>query len=102
VVDTDVLTEELAMMFWYGNGMSTWGYALMTIGMVVFWTLVIVGIVALIRYLGHPSEPPEYRRDDGTTPERLLAERFALGEIDQNEYRARLDVLHDHTAADTM
>ena len=25
------------MMWWYGSGMSGWGYALMTLGMVVFW-----------------------------------------------------------------
>lgn len=90
------------MMFWYGNGMSPWGYALMTISMVVFWTLVIVAVVALIRYLGRPSERPEHRRDNGTTPEQLLAERFARGEIDEDEYRARLDVLHSRAAAGTM
>jgi putative membrane protein len=31
------------MMWWYGSGMSGWGYAVMTLGMVVFWALVIVG-----------------------------------------------------------
>jgi putative membrane protein len=29
----------------------------------------------------------------GSGPEQLLAERFARGEIDESEYRARLDVL---------
>ena len=31
------------------------------------------------------------------TPEELLAERFARGEIDEQEYRLRLDTLHDRS-----
>lgn len=39
---------------WYGPGMGGWGYALMTVSTVLFWGLLILGIVALIRYLrGH-------------------------------------------------
>ena len=41
-------------MFWYGGGMSGWGYALMTISMVLFWALVIFGVVALVRFLLGP------------------------------------------------
>jgi putative membrane protein len=81
------------MMYWYGSGMSGWGYALMTISMVLFWGAVIAGIVALVRYAGRsgqqgaaPSAPPP-------APERLLAERFARGEIDEEEYRRRLAAL---------
>ena len=81
------------MMYWYGNSMSGWGYALMTISMVLFWGLVIAGVVALIRYLGRSGQqggagPAPY------TPEQLLAQRFAQGEIDEDEYRRRLDILH--------
>jgi putative membrane protein len=84
--------EELTMMYWYGSGMSGWGYALMTISMVLFWGAVIFGIVALVRYVGRSgqqtaaSQPPQ-------APERLLAGRFARGEIDEEEYRRRLAVL---------
>ena len=84
--------EEMTMMYWYGSGMSGWGYALMTISMVLFWGAVIYGIVALVRYAGRggqqssdPVQPPE--------PERLLAERFARGEIDEEEYQRRLAAL---------
>ena len=79
-------------MYWYGSGMSGWGYALMTISMVLFWGAVIFGIVALVRYLGRGGQqgpapqPPQ-------APERLLAERFARGEIDEDEYRRRLAAL---------
>lgn len=83
------------MMFWYGNGMAGWGYAVMTVSIVLFWGLVILGVVALIRYLARPSQ----RSDEGEraaprpTPEQLLAERFARGEIDEREYQDRLAAL---------
>lgn len=80
-------------MYWYGSGMSGWGYALMTISMVLFWGAVIVGIVALVRHFGRGSgqaPPPPSQR---ASPEQLLAERFARGEIDEEEYRRRLAAL---------
>ena len=77
------------MMFWYGSGMGGWGYAVVTIGMVVFSGAVIYGVVALIRHAGqsdtHTDEPAL-----APAPERLLAERFARGEIDDEEYQRRL------------
>ncbi|MGH3780368.1 MAG: SHOCT domain-containing protein [Pseudonocardiaceae bacterium] len=66
------------MMWWYGSGMSSWGYVLMTLSMVLFWALVIFGVVALIRFLASNDRPTASR----PTPEQLLAERFARGEID--------------------
>jgi putative membrane protein len=80
------------MMYWYGSGIGGWGYALMTISMILFWGAVIYGIVALIRYARRdgpqgrePAQPP--------APEQLLAERFARGEIDEEEYQQRLTSL---------
>lgn len=89
-------------MYWYGSGMGTWGYVLMTISVVVFWAVVIVGIAALVRYFGRgstPTVPPS-----SPTPEQILAGRFALGEIDAGEYRDRLDALraNGHAAGDPV
>ena len=88
------------MMYGYG-GMSGWGYALMTIGMVAFWGLVIVGVVFLVRALArgdHDRQPPAVPPSvppsaPPNRPEELLAERYARGEIDEEEYRRRLEVL---------
>jgi putative membrane protein len=44
------------MMFWWGEGMSGRGYALMSVSMVLFWGVVILGIVALVRYLARSSQ----------------------------------------------
>ena len=85
------------MMFWSDHDMSGWGYAGMVIGMVLFWVLIIVGIIALIRYTTGATQTrvtatPHYR--DYETPEQVLACRFARGEIDDTEYRNRLEVPH--------
>jgi putative membrane protein len=81
------------MMFWYGNGMGGWGYALMALSMIAFWGLVIIAIVALVQYLARGAQPLSHFAGQRPTPEELLAERFAGGEIDEQEYRQRLDML---------
>ncbi|MEV0405379.1 SHOCT domain-containing protein [Actinoallomurus sp. NPDC050550] len=79
-------------MYWYDGHMSGWGYGLMTFSTVLFWVLLIVIIIALVRYLGHVRQPNVAPPPD-ITPEQLLAERFARGEIDTDEYRERLETL---------
>ena len=74
------------MMWWYGPGMNGWGYGLMTISVVLFWALIIFGIVALIRYIGRAGQVST----DRPTPRRLLDERFARGEIDEDLIHACL------------
>ena len=73
------------------------GYVLMSVSMVLFWALVIAGVIALVRYLGRSSQ---HTRDSGaarSTPEQVLAERFARGDIDDEEYRRRLETLRADT-----
>ena len=84
------------MMYWYGSGMSGWGYGLMTVSMILFWGAVIFGIVLLVRYFGRSGQPPgapPQSAESPPSPERLLAERFARGEIDEEQYRQHLAVL---------
>jgi putative membrane protein len=75
---------------WYDDHMSGWGYALMGIGTVLFWGLVIAGIVVLVRYLGRGGQQGDARRADRPTAEQVLAERFARGEIDEPQRRSPL------------
>jgi putative membrane protein len=81
------------MMNWYGTGMGGWGYTLMIANTVLFWALIIGGVVVLLRYLGRAGrqDPPGQSRP--ATPEQILAERFARGDIDEEEYRRRLGIL---------
>ena len=55
--------------------------------MVLWWALVIVGLVWLVRGLGNRAEPAD-RSARG-----VLDERFADGQITAEEYRERRDVL---------
>jgi putative membrane protein len=60
----------------------------MSLGMVAFWGLVIWAVVALFRGWDGTRTRPE--RPD---PEQIPAERFASGEIDEDEYRRYLQTL---------
>jgi putative membrane protein len=59
-------------------------------GVVLFnllmWLLLVAGAALVIRALWT-------RRSDLGTPEQILARRFARGEIDDEEYRRRMDKL---------
>ena len=75
------------MMYW-GNGDWNWAaWLMMTASMVLFWGLVAWVVITIGR---RPGE--SHRR-----PEEVLADRFARGEIDDEEYRRRRHALHgDH------
>ena len=82
------------MMVGYGGDLSGWGWVGMTLGMIAFWALLIAAIALVVsggrrESTTQASAPMETR----ATPQELLAERFARGEIDEPEYRARLEVL---------
>ncbi|MVU78360.1 SHOCT domain-containing protein [Nocardia sp. ET3-3] len=79
------------MMYWYGHDMSGWGYAGMGIAMLIFWVLVIGGIAVAVKFaLSDRDTTPRY---ESPSPQELLAQRFARGEIDENEYTNRLAAL---------
>jgi putative membrane protein len=83
------------MMYWYNNDPGGWGYALMIIGMVLFWGALIAGVTLLMRS-GSRQGPTSTALPAIHTAERLLAERYARGEVDEDEYRSRLATLHQH------
>jgi putative membrane protein len=80
------------MMYW-GNG--GWGMMLtMIFGNLLFWGLIITGIVLLVRSLGRTGAPAAPGTASRPTPQALLAERYARGEIDDDEYAHRMQVLN--------
>lgn len=70
-------------MNWYHEGLGWGGWLLMTVCMVAFWSLVVFAVVTLFR-----AESP------ARTPEQILDERFARGELDAEEYQLRRTALH--------
>ncbi|MGV9753687.1 SHOCT domain-containing protein [Nocardia farcinica] len=82
------------MMMWYGTGMGGWGYAAMILGTVVVWALLAAAAVVVARAVntGGPP-PPAIPPPHGPTPQQVLGERYARGEIDDEEYLRRLNIL---------
>ena len=73
---------------WWSHGDWGWfAWLVMSLGMVAFWGLVIW----LFLYVVRTSQTVTPR---DRTPEEILAERLARGEIDDDEYRRRLETLH--------
>jgi putative membrane protein len=81
------------MMFWFNHGISGWGWFGMSLGMIVFWGLIITGAVLLFRSLDRTGEHTRTHTPAVPSAEQILAERFARGEIDEEEYQRRLTAL---------
>lgn len=98
------------MRYWNDHGMNGWGIGLMTVAVLLLAALVVLGVIALVTYGGrasrqHPPVPPvppappspsgpsPGPQPERPTPEQVLADRLARGEIDPDEYRRRLEAL---------
>lgn len=79
------------MMGWYNDGVGWGGWIMMSLAMVAFWGLVIFAVVAIFR--GTSRDTGRSDRATHRNPMEILDERFARGEIDADEYRARQEVL---------
>jgi putative membrane protein len=64
-------------------------WIVMAIGMVLFWALVIVGVVWLVRNLSHHEGASGYRRTPAEDPLGILDRRLAEGSIEVEEYERR-------------
>ena len=78
-------------MMWWNGGPGWGGWVLMSLIMVIFWGLVIAGGIAAWRSLGRGDR--ERRPAERPTPEQLLEERLARGEIDVDEFNRRRELL---------
>ena len=79
------------MMTRWHDGWGPGAWIAMALVMLVFWTLVAAAIIALVRSdHGRGQDHVVGRADD---PERILAERFARGEIDADDFKQRRDLL---------
>lgn len=71
------------MMGGYGMG----GFGFGGVFMIMWWVLIIVGIVVLVKWLLGPSSSPG--GGSGSRALDILKERYARGEIDEQEYRKK-------------
>jgi putative membrane protein len=78
-------------MMYYGPGMGGWGMTFMIIANLVFWGLLIFVAVLVARYVREgkiASAPPAE-----ASPQQIAAQRFARGEITEEEYLHLLQIL---------
>lgn len=71
-------------------------YGLGWIFMILFWVLVIAGVIAIVRWLtGGTSRRAQDMPGPGhRTPADILRERYARGEIEREEFLQRLEDLN--------
>jgi putative membrane protein len=74
-------------MMWWGGEWGWGAWLAMSLGMLVFWGLVAWVVVTLVRQRDNAGSPPP------PTPEDILSQRFARGEIEADQYRERLELL---------
>ena len=78
------------------NGDGGWWWVPMALMMILTWGAVIWAVLAFIRRGATPPAPSQQPQPNGSPPSDprgILEERLARGEIDIEDYRARLDVL---------
>jgi putative membrane protein len=83
--DDDTDTREVVAMMGYGMAWGAW------LGMGLFWLLLLVLLVLLVVRLLPQND--RARTGGALSPEDILDQRFARGEIDEQTYTAQREVL---------
>ena len=83
------------MMFGYGGGWPFWEVALMWVGMIAFWGLLIWAVYALVTSATRRPGPGGQGEEHGGDAQRILDERLARGDIDAEEYQRLRGLIAD-------
>ena len=77
-------------MMWNGFGSGGWGMTMMLVSNLLFWAFLLGGGYLLYQAFRKGSPRPD--------AEQALAQRYARGEIDDDEYHRRLATLRGSAA----
>ena len=80
------------MMNWGWGNYGMGGYGFGWLFMILFWALVILGIIYLVKVLagGSGKSPTQETAED------ILKKRFARGELSREEFEEAMKVLRQH------
>ena len=80
------------------SGMHGGGWGLMVLMMLVFWGLLVALTVWLVRSSRSGNQAHVPRRTGRPLPEDVLADRYARGEMDDDEFERRRSALEQAAA----
>ncbi len=75
------------MWAWGHHGWGAGMWTIMVLFMLIFWAVVVFGVMALVRRNSQTRDAPTAQTSNA---EEILRERFARGEIPEDEYREKL------------
>jgi putative membrane protein len=76
---------------WHDRDWGAWDWTAMTLMMLLFRG----GLIALVVFLARAGGRNSHDSRTTATPDEVLAQRFARGEIDEDEFIRSRQVLHD-------
>jgi putative membrane protein len=82
------------MMWWNDGGWGAGAWFLMSLMMILFWGALVALAVWLVRTLRTDQSPAPAPHFSTARADEVLAERFARGEIDEDEFKRRRALLH--------
>jgi putative membrane protein len=86
-------------MMWWGHGhWSVGDWLAMSLMLLAFWGLLVVLVVSLVRRPAGVAKDPSPERPATGSADDVLAERFARGEINEDEFTRRRALLHAGSA----
>ncbi|MHB1208976.1 MAG: SHOCT domain-containing protein [Acidimicrobiales bacterium] len=81
---------------WDYQGMAGGWWVLMMIGMIVFWSILVFGVVALVRH-NHSGPTTFVHPENSDKAVAILRERLARSEITPEEFTTLLATLRDRS-----
>jgi putative membrane protein len=89
------------MMGFHDGDWSGGGWLAMSSMMLLFWAVVIALVVCAVRNRSGERQLPHGDITNTASPEDILAERYARGDIDDDEFQHRRDLLRSKSDSGT-